>query len=151
VAGASGGLSWPRRIAALLSVAVAISGALAAEGAGAPNRVRAATDAAHPKASGRPNIVFVLADDLSWNLLKYMPHVRRMRADGATFTRYFVTDSLCCPSRASILTGRLPHNTGVFTNIAPDGGFGLFRDNGQEADTFATAISSIPGPTTGPR
>ncbi len=142
MAGARGGSTSSRRIAAVLVVAAAVSGAV---GAGPQSDAIAATDGSHPKASGHPNIVFVLADDLSWNLLQYMPHVRRMRTRGATFTRYFVTDSLCCPSRASILTGRLPHNTGVFTNIAPDGGFGLFRDNGQEADTFATAISSIPG------
>src|SRR5436190_23396301 len=54
----------------------------------------------------RPNIVFVLTDDLSWNLVRFMPEVRRMRRDGATFTNYFVTSSLCCSSRASIFTGR---------------------------------------------
>ena len=48
---------------------------------------------------GRPNIVFVLTDDLSWNLVQYMPHVLKMQQDGVTFANYFVTDSLCCPSR----------------------------------------------------
>jgi N-acetylglucosamine-6-sulfatase len=91
-----------------------------------------------------PNIVFVLTDDLAWNLIKYMPHVREMQREGETFTRYFVTDSLCCPSRASIFTGRLPHNTGVFTNSPPDGGFNVFHSSGQESKTFATSISSIP-------
>src|SRR4029077_19733834 len=62
----------------------------------------------------QPNIVFVLADDLAINLLQYMPHVLQMQKDGVTFANYFVTDSLCCPSRSSIFTGRYPHNTGIF-------------------------------------
>jgi N-acetylglucosamine-6-sulfatase len=87
----------------------------------------------------RPNIVFVLTDDLSWNLVQYMPHVQQMQRDGRTFTNYFVTDSLCCPSRASILSGRYPHNHGVLTNTPPTGGFSAFR-RGAESETFATAL-----------
>ena len=41
------------------------------------------------------------------NLAQYMPHVLQMQIDGATCANYFVTDSLCCPSRSSIFTGRL--------------------------------------------
>jgi N-acetylglucosamine-6-sulfatase len=89
----------------------------------------------------RPNVVFVLTDDLSWNLVRYMPNVRQMRRRGVSFTRYFVTDSLCCPSRASIFTGRFPHNTKVFTNTAPDGGYQVFHDRREERSTFATALS----------
>jgi len=65
------------------------------------------------QAAHRPNIVFVLTDDLSLNLLRFMPHVRQMQRDGLTFQDYFVSDSLCCPSRASIFTGNFPHDTGV--------------------------------------
>ena len=93
-------------------------------------------------AAPRPNIVLVLTDDLSWNLVRYMPHVRQMRRQGVTFSRYFVTDSLCCPSRASIFTGRFPHNTRIFTNLAPDGGFRVFRNRGEERSTFATALKA---------
>lgn len=89
----------------------------------------------------RPNFVFILTDDLSWNLVQYMPRVAKMRADGATFSNYFVTDSLCCPSRASILTGRYPHNTGIFTNSGNDGGYLSFVGRGHEDATFATALS----------
>ena len=88
----------------------------------------------------RPNVVFVLTDDLSWNLVRYMPHVLAMQRQGLTFSNYFVTDSLCCPSRSSILTGRLPHDTHVFTNNWPDGGFGVFRLRGEERQTFAYAL-----------
>jgi arylsulfatase A-like enzyme len=85
------------------------------------------------------NVVFVLADDLSMNLLPHMPNVRALAADGTTFANYTVTDSLCCPSRSSVFTGRYPHNTGVFTNGGKDGGFHLFRQE-QERDTFATTL-----------
>src|SRR5436190_18714428 len=86
-------------------------------------------------AAKRPNVVFVLTDDLAWNLVRYMPHVQQLQRRGLTFSRYFVTDSLCCPSRSSIFTGRFPHDTGVFTNMAPDGGFQVFHDRGWEAKT----------------
>ena len=93
-------------------------------------------------AAQRPNIVFVLTDDLDWSLVQYMPHVEQLRSHGATFTNYLVTDSLCCPSRASIFTGSYPHNTGIFTNGGPDGGFALFHERGEEGDTFATRLQS---------
>lgn len=88
----------------------------------------------------KPNIVFVLTDDLSWDLVDYMPNVQQLRREGTTFSNYVVTDSLCCPSRASILTGRYPHNTGIYRNSGPDGGFLAFRARGQEQETFATAL-----------
>jgi N-acetylglucosamine-6-sulfatase len=93
-------------------------------------------------AAGPPNIVFVLTDDLSWNLVQYLPQVRRLRSQGMTFNDYLVTDSLCCPSRSSILTGRFPHNTGVFTNGGDDGGFDFFHSHGEESQTFATALQA---------
>ena len=94
-----------------------------------------ARPAAHP-----PNIVFVLTDDLDWSLVQYMPHVEQLQAQGTTFTNYIVTDSLCCPSRASTFTGSYPHDTGIFTNGGPDGGFALFHARGEENDTFATRL-----------
>jgi N-acetylglucosamine-6-sulfatase len=130
------------RALAPIALIAAIAAALAGGGSAAP---AASTASSAAKASDHPNIVFVLTDDLSWNLLKYMPNVGQMRKEGETFSRYFVTDSLCCPSRSSIFSGRLPHNTGVFTNTPPDGGFSVFHDRGEENDTFATAIRGIPG------
>ena len=86
--------------------------------------------------TARPNIVFVLTDDLSWNLVPYMPQVQALQREGATFDRYFVTNSLCCPSRASIFSGRYPHSSGVLTNMPPAGGVSAFRPR----DTFATSL-----------
>jgi arylsulfatase A-like enzyme len=87
-----------------------------------------------------PNIVFVLTDDLSWDLVKYMPHVRALQQQGMTFDNYTVTDSLCCPSRASIFTGKYPHNTHVLGNTLPNGGFYKFRAAGDDRSTFATSL-----------
>lgn len=88
----------------------------------------------------RPNIVFVLTDDLTSDLISYMPNVRRLQRDGRTFTDYFVTDSFCCPSRASIFTGQFPHNTHVYVNGGRNGGFAGFTRNGKDRQTFATAL-----------
>jgi arylsulfatase A-like enzyme len=94
-----------------------------------------------PLAPGqRANIVFVLTDDLSMNLLQYMPHVQAMERSGLTFSNYFVSDSLCCPSRASIFTGNLPHDTHVFNNVPPNGGLATFRARNEERHTFAVAL-----------
>jgi hypothetical protein len=95
-----------------------------------------------PPGVKRPNIVFVLADDFSMNLLQYMPQVRQMQKDGVTFANYFVTDSLCCPSRSSIFTGRYPHNTGIYRNVGPDGGYLGFLKRGHERVTFAAALAA---------
>jgi N-acetylglucosamine-6-sulfatase len=96
-----------------------------------------------PARRSRPNIVFVLTDDLAWNLVGHMPHVEAMMRAGETFTNYFVTDSLCCPSRASILTGRFPHDTRVFDNSPPEGGYSVFHERGEERGTFAAALQRV--------
>jgi arylsulfatase A-like enzyme len=71
-----------------------------------------------------------------------MPHVLAMQQKGVTFSHYFVSDSLCCPSRSSIFTGRYPHDTGVFKNVGDDGGYLIFRSRGNEQATFAVALSA---------
>jgi len=89
-----------------------------------------------------PNIVFILTDDLSWNLIQFMPHVLEMQKRGVSFSNYFVTDSLCCPSRSSIFTGRFPHNTGIFRNTGTDGGYVAFHNRGHEQATFAVPLAA---------
>jgi N-acetylglucosamine-6-sulfatase len=121
--------------AAFLAALLCVSGAFAA-----PARAPAPIQVGGPFAAPQPNIVFVLTDDLSWDLLPYMANVKRLRERGTTFTNYFVTDSLCCPSRASILTGQYPHNTGIFRNTGADGGFLAFHAKGLEQQTYATAL-----------
>jgi arylsulfatase A-like enzyme len=101
----------------------------------------------------RPNIVFVLMDDFSLELLATMPNALRMQSEGATYDNAFVVDSLCCPSRASIFTGQAPHQTGVLTNTpndygSPIGGFEAFAANGNLKRAFNVSLQHS-GYTTG--
>jgi N-acetylglucosamine-6-sulfatase len=88
---------------------------------------------------GRPNIVFVMTDDMGEKMLAQMPVVRsRMMDAGVTFDNAFVTQSLCCPSRATALRGQYPHNLRITANAVPDGGVVRFRRRGLDEPTFAT-------------
>lgn len=93
---------------------------------------------ANAQADERPSILLIVTDDQRWDTLWSMPEVQRLLADpGITFTNAFTTSSLCCPSRASILTGAYPHTTGVYRQLMPYGGFKAFDD----ATTIATVLN----------
>ncbi len=77
-----------------------------------------------------PNVVLILLDDGRYDDLTTMPDVRARIGDrGATFTHFYASFPLCCPARATLLTGQYPHNHGVLSNTAPTGGFEEFRDS----------------------
>ncbi|MFN2590717.1 MAG: sulfatase [Actinomycetota bacterium] len=79
----------------------------------------------------------ILTDDQRADTLDVMPHVRReLGGKGVTFPDAVVVNPLCCPSRATILTGRYSHATGVYANVPPHGGFEAFDDS----STIATAL-----------
>ena len=85
-----------------------------------------------------PNLVLVVADDLdvpSTGLLDLMA------SEGVSFTRAFASMPVCGPARASILTGRFPHNHGVVDNHLPLGGFPVFRQ--LEGETIATWLQAV--------
>ncbi|MFI7636139.1 sulfatase-like hydrolase/transferase [Nonomuraea sp. NPDC049400] len=91
----------------------------------------------------QPNIIIIiiifLVDDMSADLLAYMDTVRGLADDGTMFSNYYVSNSLCCPSRASMFTGQFPHNTGVATNKNSDrGGYKAFAPH--ESRTYAVAL-----------
>ncbi|HEU4977721.1 MAG TPA: sulfatase [Solirubrobacteraceae bacterium] len=125
-----------RAVLALLLVAGVALGGSAAAGTFGGGRAAAA---AH--ATARPDVVFILTDDLSWNLIdgRIAPHVMQLERRGETFDHYFVADSLCCPSRATIFTGLFPHDSGVVTNFPPFGGFEEFQARHLARRTFAVA------------
>ena len=126
----------------VVSLAVAmLAGACSSGNGGA--RSRSSTTTAPAGASApRPNIVFVLTDDLSWNLIndRYAPHIAALARQGETFSNYFVSDSLCCPSRSTIFTGLFPHDTNVVSNLPPTGGYLKFRSERLAARTYAVAL-----------
>ncbi|WP_192809240.1 sulfatase family protein [Actinomadura montaniterrae] len=125
-----------RRLALALTAAAA-----AAALAGCSGDTGKAGRSPAPAAPARkPNIIFVLTDDLSWNLVAHMPQVQKMQQDGTTFDNFFMADSLCCTSRATIFTGRYPHNTRVRTNFPPLGGYKVFEQNGGEQNSFGPAL-----------
>lgn len=77
---------------------------------------------AHGSAAERPNFVHVLTDDQTIDSLRSMPHTKRLlKRRGTTFANHHATQPLCCPSRASLLTGQYPHNHGVLNNLSPFG------------------------------
>ncbi len=88
----------------------------------------------------RLNVVFILTDDLRADDIDYMPNVLELAREGTSFANYIVADSRCCPSRATIFTGQLPHNTGVYTNSPPRGGIKAFQKHGGVDRTFAIAL-----------
>jgi arylsulfatase A-like enzyme len=128
----------------LLLAPAALALAMSCSGGGQSGATASAASGSNVTATvgARPNIIFVLTDDLSWDLVQYMPHVVALQRSGATFSRYYVSDSLCCPSRTSIFTGKFPHTTGVFTNTGDDGGYATFLAHGNEAHTFALALQA---------
>ena len=98
---------------------------------------------AQPTAAGRPNVVVIVADDLDKTLMPYMPNVQRLVRDaGAELTNFYVEQSTCCTSRATILSGRYAHNHGVIANTWPEGGFARWQMTG-EAHALPVWLSEV--------
>lgn len=76
-------------------------------------------------ATAKPNVVFILTDDQDAQLgsLDYMPYVKKHLLDKGTHYRsHYCTTSVCCPSRVTLWTGKLAHNTNVTDVNPPHGG-----------------------------
>ena len=79
---------------------------------------------------GRPNVLVVMTDDMATADLVHLPNVQRLLADkGTTFADAVDSFPLCCPARATFLTGQYAHNHGVIGNFAPYGWYGM-KDRG---------------------
>src|SRR5437773_9076049 len=80
--------------------------------------------AAQTQAPPRPNVIFILMDDMRWDCMSCAghpfiktPNIDRIAREGAMFKNYFVTLPLCSPSRATLLTGQYAHKNGVIDNV----------------------------------
>ena len=84
----------------------------------------------------RPNVVVIVTDDQRVDSMPVLETALSAFASSGTTFAGFVSNSLCCPSRATILTGQYSHSTGVYRNEPPDGGWVAFRPH--ETSTVAT-------------
>jgi N-acetylglucosamine-6-sulfatase len=83
-----------------------------------------------------PNFVVIVTDDMRAADWEALPQTRALFEEhGTRFENFFVTTSLCCPSRASILTGQYTHNHGVTSS------WKQFVNHGLNDDTFAVALN----------
>jgi N-acetylglucosamine-6-sulfatase len=98
--------------------------------------VSAALDHAEGTAPRRPNMLVIETDDMRWDDLRFMPHVRRLiQGRGLSFENSFAPYPLCAPSRSSFLTGEYAHNHHVYTHLDPYG-FAALKDQ----HTIATVL-----------
>src|SRR5215212_10464721 len=101
--------------------------------------------------SPQPNIIFILADDMRKDDLNptYMPQTTtELVKKGMSFQNAFVSNALCCPSRATIMRGQYAHNTDIWYNVNHfnpnpggfDGGWEGYEKNGYEKENIATQL-----------
>ncbi len=82
-----------------------------------------------PTATPRPNVLLVMTDDMRYDDLQWMPNTQRFFARrGTDFRNMFAPTPLCCPNRASFLTGKYSHNHHVWWHLEP-WGYGAFNDS----------------------
>ena len=82
--------------------------------------LHAAKEAAAAESGNKPNLVFILADDLGWSDLgcygspfNETPHLDKLASEGLRFTQAYTAGAVCSPTRSSIMTGKVPVRTGV--------------------------------------
>jgi len=109
----------------------------------------------------RPNVVLIVSDDQAWNDYGFMghPHLKtpnldRIASESLTFRQGYVPSSLCCPSLATMLTGRFPHQHKITSNDPPLVP-GLAGKTFQESEAFQAgrermnqhmqAVATLPG------
>jgi N-acetylglucosamine-6-sulfatase len=101
--------------AALTLLAIAVVALAAGEAKGAPTR---------------PNVIFILTDDMTSSELAAMPNVTsEIAAKGTTFNEFYISFPLCCPSRATLMSGQYMHNHGVHGNFPPNGSWTRFESH----------------------
>jgi uncharacterized sulfatase len=105
-----------------------------------------------PAIAAPPHVVYVIADDQAWRDFGFMgsqealtPHLDRLAARSARFTQGYVPTSLCSPSLATLLTGRYPHQSGLYYNHPPPGNsaFNKMRSRAEYEKARAPAFEQI--------
>ena len=90
----------------------------------------------------KPNIVFVLTDDQSPGTENAMPNLKsNVTREGVKFTNMTSTFPLCCPGRATIMRGQYAHNTKIYGNSLPLGGWNKFKGRRLHESTMATWLN----------
>lgn len=100
------------------------------------------------KSYRRPNIVLILTDDLDIanGGLTPLSKTKKLIGDaGISFTNAFVASPLCCPSRASILTGKYPHNHHVINNTLEGNCSSIVWQKTEEGHTFPALLKAFAG------
>ena len=97
-----------------------------------------------PNIDTPPNFIIIFADDLGYGDLRSYGHptintpsLDKMASEGMRFTQFYVGSSICTPSRAALLTGKLPVRTGMYGNRSV-----LFPDNAGGLDPKEITIAS---------
>ncbi len=112
-------------------------------------------------AQERPNILVILTDDQTLESMRVLEKTRRLLGqEGTTFANAFVSYPVCCPSRATLLTGQYAHNHKVMANKPPDGGYGRLdhsnalpvwlREAGYETAHVGKYLNGYKGPEVPP-
>lgn len=85
-----------------------------------------------------PSVVVILTDDQRWDTIDEMPQLRSLlMRPGVKFSHAYVSNALCCPSRATLLSGQYSHANGVYLNETPAEGGALLDDS----NTVATWLN----------
>jgi arylsulfatase A-like enzyme len=141
---------YKRALVAVTALAIAVGAATlpAQGGPGAPEPASAAPATGKKKPAGgkskrerlremrrknrrqkRPNIIVITTDDQNESMEGLPRTLQLLRDRGTTFSNSYVSFPLCCPSRATFLTGQYSHNHGVISTNLPNGYNGLDHSN----------------------
>jgi arylsulfatase A-like enzyme len=104
-----------------------------------------------PATGQPPNVVLIVSDDQHWGDFGFMghphlqtPNLDRLAAESLVYRRGYVPSSLCCPSLASLITGRYPHEHGITGNDPPERP-GVARSSPEGRRVFAAGRERLAG------
>ncbi|MEM9595988.1 MAG: sulfatase-like hydrolase/transferase [Acidobacteriota bacterium] len=119
-----------------LALLLAVSGMAVSEGVDSDSFV--------DRPSPRPNLLVIMVDDLDTASFQQLldggklPNIRKhLLLEGTEFRESFASNSLCCPSRATFLTGQYAHNHGVQNVTGSNGGYRAFHPGGADHPNVA--------------